>query len=54
MPSDGPSDVMSCDLSTSSDVSRLQQLTENSVDVNSWDYDARTALHLAATEGRLG
>eukprot|EP00438_Fugacium_kawagutii_P013839 Skav219980 [mRNA] locus=scaffold137:52766:68938:- [translate_table: standard] len=30
----------------------LQQLTENSVDVNSGDYDARTALHLAATEGK--
>ncbi|CAE7894443.1 unnamed protein product, partial [Symbiodinium microadriaticum] len=31
----------------------LQQLIENSVDVNISDYDARTALHLAATEGQL-
>jgi ankyrin repeat protein len=34
------------------DVARMRHLTDNfSIDVNDADYDKRTALHLAASEG---
>lgn len=42
-----------CDAASAGNIVKLQQLAENSVDVNLADYDARTALHLAATEGQL-
>ncbi|CAE7573135.1 SKOR, partial [Symbiodinium sp. CCMP2456] len=42
-----------CDAASAGNILKLQQLIENSVDVNISDYDARTALHLAATEGQL-
>ncbi|CAE7369488.1 SKOR [Symbiodinium pilosum] len=42
-----------CDAASAGNIVKLQQLAENSVDVNLADYDSRTALHLAATEGQL-
>ena len=47
-----PSGVL-CTCATEGDVMKMQQLLDFGVDLNQGDYDKRTALHLAATEGRL-
>jgi len=42
-----------CDAGFRGDVKRLQTLLKNKADINTSDYDGRTALHLAASEGKL-
>jgi len=51
---DGGATVL-CNLASRGQVDHLQALlTKHSLDVNQGDYDKRTALHIAAAEGRLG
>ena len=40
-----------CDAAARNDVLALRRLVENAIDVNEGDYDKRTALHLAASNG---
>jgi ankyrin repeat protein len=42
-----------CSCASDGDTPRMQQLLDYRIDVNCGDYDLRTALHLASTEGRL-
>ena len=42
-----------CDAAAKGDLERLRTLQEAGVDINLGDYDQRTALHLAASEGLL-
>merc|ERR1719356_1166710 len=45
--------VILCTLGAENDCERLRDLTESCVPIDEGDYDARTSLHLAASEGRL-
>eukprot|EP00930_Biecheleria_cincta_P063955 TRINITY_DN4949_c0_g1_i1.p1 TRINITY_DN4949_c0_g1~~TRINITY_DN4949_c0_g1_i1.p1 ORF type:complete len:466 (+),score=102.21 TRINITY_DN4949_c0_g1_i1:77-1474(+) len=40
-----------CDCASSGNTDRLKQLADKGLDINMADYDARTAIHLAASEG---
>ncbi|KAK3264010.1 hypothetical protein CYMTET_27222 [Cymbomonas tetramitiformis] len=40
-----------CDAAHKADIEQIERLVENGVDVNAGDYDSRTAMHLAASEG---
>lgn len=40
-----------CDCASSGNTDRLKQLQDKGLDINMADYDARTAMHLAASEG---
>jgi len=42
-----------CDLAHRGDVAKLRQLLKSGVDMSVGDYDKRTAIHLAASEGNL-
>ena len=42
-----------CELARKGDISQLSLILRSGCDVNSADYDSRTALHLAASEGNL-
>lgn len=45
--------VSLCWAASQGDLSEVQRLAANGVDLNSADYDGRTALHLAASEGHV-
>jgi hypothetical protein len=45
--------VQLCALGAANDVPRLRELSETGVNMSQGDYDARTGLHLAASEGKL-
>lgn len=45
--------VVLCDAGSLGDTSRISGLVKRKVDINVGDYDKRTALHLAASEGKL-
>ncbi|KAK3251628.1 hypothetical protein CYMTET_39030 [Cymbomonas tetramitiformis] len=40
-----------CDAAHKADIEQIERMVENGVDVNVADYDSRTAMHLAASEG---
>ena len=42
-----------CDAAASNDVDGLRKIVQAGGDVNKGDYDRRTAIHLAASEGKL-
>ena len=42
-----------CDAASKGDIAQLRSLVKSGLDVNEGDYDRRTALHLAASEGLL-
>ena len=42
-----------CDAASKGNIPQLRALIEEGLDVNTGDYDRRTALHLAASEGLL-
>lgn len=42
-----------CDAASKGDIDKLRELRSSGVDVNCGDYDMRTAMHLAASEGIL-
>jgi len=42
-----------CEAASRNDLLRLQELIDAGVDPNSYDYDRRTALHIAASEGHM-
>ena len=44
---------MLCDAASRSDLAQLTTLVQNGAPVDQGDYDHRTALHLAASEGLL-
>jgi len=45
--------VALCDAAARGDLMKVTLLVEDGIDVNTGDYDQRTALHLAASEGQL-
>ena len=51
--SESEASSMLCELARDGDIERVRLLLEGGAEVNAADYDRRTCLHLAASEGNL-